>query len=188
MMLYAFGFNRLAVLVGDLYFQHPDPPVTHTAAKSVSPKHGPEHGVRIELRRIEACQLQGSVYSARPITLNEPVWRVDLLESVQGEVGSFDRVHHHPQFDGWDEGVRDFEESLTNEPLRWLEEQLTDLQRVLARAQCDPDAASQEDIDGIRVAAPEIVASVVRLLNKVRDGRGPRPPKDTKGLIRAGWL
>lgn len=180
MMLYAFGFNRLAVLVGDIYFQHPDPP---------SGQEGPEHGVRIELRRIEAGQLQGSVYSARPITIKEAVWRVDLLESVHGEVGSLDRAHHHPQFDGWNESRREFEESLTNDPLGWLEEHLTDLRRVLERAQCEPDAASQEDIDGVRVAAPEIVASVARLLNQVRDGRGPRPPKDdTKGLIRASWL
>ena len=44
-MLTVFGFDRVAVVVGDLYFVDPDP----------SPgQEGAEHGVRVEVRFIEA--------------------------------------------------------------------------------------------------------------------------------------
>ena len=40
--------------------------------------------------------LQGSIYAARPIEIGDLIWRADLLESVDGPPGSFDRTHHHP--------------------------------------------------------------------------------------------
>ena len=33
---------------------------------------------------LEPGELTGSIYSARPITIAEPVWRADLLESADG--------------------------------------------------------------------------------------------------------
>ncbi len=77
-MLYAFGFERLAVLVGDLYFVNPRP---------LDGQEGPERGVRLELRMLERRPLQGGIYSAQPIGVERPLWRVDLLESVDSPRG-----------------------------------------------------------------------------------------------------
>ena len=63
-MLYAFGFERVAVVVGDLYFVDPNP------GKG---QEGPEHGVRVELRVLGRGELKGSIYSAQPIEVGEPI-------------------------------------------------------------------------------------------------------------------
>lgn len=178
-MLYVFGFNRLAVVVGDLFFQHPCPP---------RGEEGPEHGVRLELRRITAGRLRGSIYSARPIAVEEPIWRVDLLESVAGPPGGFDRTHHHPRFTGWNESERFFEEELSADPFGWLERKLADLPAVLAQAGA-ADTADPEDVAGLRLAAPEIVDAARRMLARVRAGELGRPPDGPLvGAIREGWL
>jgi hypothetical protein len=57
-MLYAFGFERVGVMVGDLYFVDPRPN---------KGQEGAEHGVRVELRVLQRGALKGSVYSAQPI-------------------------------------------------------------------------------------------------------------------------
>ena len=57
-MLYAFGFDRVGVLVSDLYFVDPKPQPG---------QEGAEHGVRLEVRMLGQGELQGSIYSARPI-------------------------------------------------------------------------------------------------------------------------
>ena len=91
-MLCTFGFERIGVLLSDLYFVDPEPR---------KGQEGAEHGVRLELRVLERGDLKGSIYSAQPISVGQPIWRVDLLESVDGKPGSFDRAHHHPAFPGW---------------------------------------------------------------------------------------
>ena len=96
-MLYAFGFERVGVVVGDLYFVNP---------RAARGQEGAEHGVRLEVRMLGRGALKGSPYSARPIEIGQPVWRADLLESVDGPVGSLDRAHHHPAFAGWNPGRR----------------------------------------------------------------------------------
>ena len=179
-MLYAFGFDRLAMLASDLYFRHPDPPAG---------QEGAEHGVRLELRHLRAGELRGTVYSARPISVEEPIWRVDLLESVAGPPGSFDRTHHHPTFSGWNESEREFTEGLSADPVAWLGEKLLDLPDVLARAGFPADTASAEDLAGIRAAVPEILDATRRLLARVRaDELGRAPAVPGPGMIRAGWL
>ena len=107
-MLYAFGFERVGVVVGDLYFVDPNPR---------EGQEGAEHGVRLELRVFGRGELKGTIYSAQPIEIGQPIWRADLLESLVGRPGSFDRTHHHPRFSGWNPGRRVYVEELSADPL-----------------------------------------------------------------------
>jgi hypothetical protein len=179
-MLRAFAFDRLGVVVGDLYFKDPNP------AKG---QEGPEHGVRLELRVINRGEPKGSIYAAIPIDIAEPIWRVDLLESVDGTPGSHDRTHHHPDFSGWDPTARVFARDLMQDPFGWLEAQLADLPEIIRRAGFPADTASAEDEAGLRDSAPEIAAAAKSLLDRVRTGELGQPPGDADAEgIRAGWL
>ena len=193
-MLYAFGFERVGVVVGDLYFMDP------RAAKG---QEGAEHGVRLELRTLERGPLKASAYSAQPIEVGRPIWRADLLESVAGRPGSFDRTHHHPTFSGWNPSRRVFARELTADPLSWLGGTLADLDGLLAEAGFAPETAAPTDAENLRSVAPEIVDVTRRLLDKVRAGelgQAPRDqaavgnsaagthPVDESVVIRAGWL
>jgi hypothetical protein len=193
-VLYAFGFDRVGVLVGDLYFVDPQPR---------KGQEGAEHGVRLELRVLERGALKGSVYSAQPIEVGRPIWRADLLESIAGLPGSFDRTHHHPAFRGWDPSHRVFLRELSADPLGWLGEKLADLDGLLVSAGFPAETAGPDDAEGLRAAAPEIVDAARRLLDKVRTGELGNPPRDDAQagapaaraasdaepvLIRTGWL
>ena len=191
-MLYAFGFERVGVVVGDLYFVDPKPK---------KGQEGPEHGVRLELRVLERPALKGSIYSAQAIEVGLPVWRADLLESVDGKPGSFNRTHHHPVFSGWDPSSRVFVRELSADPLGWLSGKLGDLDGLLAEAGFPAQTAGPDDAKDLRDAAPEIVAATRRLLDKVRAGELGNPPAVAVGsvpagegsgaepdLVRSGWL
>ncbi|MGR6922122.1 hypothetical protein ACU635_48410 [[Actinomadura] parvosata] len=179
-VLYLFGFDRIGVAVSDIYFVDPNP---------LEGQEGAERGVRLELRRLESGELKGSIYSSRPITVDRPIWRVDLLESVTGTPGSFDRTHHHPGVKGWEPGRRVFDERLSQEPLKWLGERLADLEGVLDQAGVGRDEASPADVTGLRERTPEIVETVARLLDTVRtaDPGGPAGAESATS-VRASWL
>ncbi len=187
-MLYAFGFERVGVLVGDLYWLDPRPRPG---------QEGAERGVRLELRVLERGALKGSIYSAQPIEVGQPIWRADFLETVTGPPGSFDRTHHHPAFRGWDPGRRVFVADLFADPLGWLAGQLADLDALVAAAGFPPEVAGPHDAEGLRGVAPEIVDATRRLLAKVQAGELGRPPRTEvpdggsagePAGIRAGWL
>ena len=181
-MLQAFVFERVGIVVGDLYFLDPQP------SKG---QEGPEHGVRLELRVIGRGELKGSIYSAIPIEVGLPIWRVDLLESVDGKPGSYNRTHHHPAFfaQGWDPRPREFLRELSSNPLGWLGEQLEDLPGILERAGVPADTADPSDAASLRETAPFIVAAAKMMLDKVRAGElGTLPADADPGSIRAGWL
>lgn len=179
-MLYLFGFERIGVAVSDIYFVDPNPE---------KGQEGAERGVRLELRRLEPGELKGSIYSARPITVERPIWRVDLLESVTGTPGSFDRTHHHPGIKGWEPGRRVFDKELSKEPLKWLGARLADLEGVLDEAGVDRDEASPADVTGLRDRTPEIVETVARLLDTIR-AESPNAPEGAESAtsVRASWL
>jgi len=190
-VLYAFGFERVGVVVGDLYFVDPNPG---------QGQEGPEHGVRVELRVLRRGELKGSIYSAQPIEVGEPIWRADLLESVAGHPGSFDRTHHHPRFTGWNPNKRVFVRELSADPLGWLGTQLADLDAMLATGGFPAGTAGPGDAESLRRAAPEIVDATGRLLDRVRSGElgtlarrespaaGGNAADGGPGLVRAGWL
>jgi hypothetical protein len=178
-MLQAFVFERVGVVVGDLYFVDPNP---HPG------QEGPEHGVRVELRVFDRGELRGTIYSATPIEVGLPIWRVDLLESVDGKPGSFDRTHHHPKFTGWDPGPRVFLRELSADPLGWLAGQLADLPAVLERAGMPEDVAAPTDAGNLRDITPAIIGVTGMMLDKVASGElGVAPPADADST-RSGWL
>jgi hypothetical protein len=179
-MLYAFGFERIGVVVGDLYFVDPNPG---------EGQEGPERGVRLEVRLLERGELKGSIYSAQPIAVDRPIWRADLLESVAGPPGSFDRTHHHPAFRGWEPSSRHFVQELSANPLAWVGDRLSHLSDLLKEAGVDADEVDATDADRLRDAVPEILDAVRRLLDKIRLGQLARPPTDDELLsARVGWL
>jgi hypothetical protein len=179
-MLYAFGFERVGVLLSDLYFVDPNP---HNG------QEGPEHGVRLELRVLEKGGLKGSIYSAQPITVGHPVWRADLLESTAGRPGSHDRTHYHPAFSGWNPSKRTFVKDLSADPVGWLGRQLSDLPALLAEADVPQDVAGEHDAADLRAAVPEIQAAAQRLLSRVRAGElGQAPEGDPVESARSSWL
>ncbi|OMC13767.1 hypothetical protein [Mycobacterium sp. SP-6446] len=178
-MLEAFGFESLGVVVGDMFFVDPTP---------LEGQETPERGVRLELRLIDRAAPQGSIYAGVPIAFNRPVWRVDLFGSTESPPGTLDRAHHHPRFNGWEPSRRHFVPELSADPLTWLADQLADPDAVLARAGVDPDQVTDADRKGLAAAAPEIVATVKRMLDGVRDGTLAPAAAEPVAAARTGWL
>ena len=179
-MLYAFGFEKVGVVVGDLYFVDPRPPAG---------QEGAERGVRLEVRLIERPAPRGSVYSALPINVERPIWRADLLETVEGPPGSHDRTHHHPTFRGWEPGRRQFDDLVDREPVAWVGEQLADLDALVARSEIHPREVDPDDARQLRDAVPEILEVLRRLLERVRAGELATAPNGSTELgARRGWL
>lgn len=178
-MLYVFGFDAVGVVVGDLYFVDPKPE---------KGQEGAERGVRLEVRLMARDDLHGSIYSAQPIVIEQPVWRADLLESVAGPPGSFDRTHHHPRFVGWEPGRRLFDEAMTQDPVEFVGAQLADLPGLMDRARFDPASVPPSDAEALRDTIPEILEVTRRLLERVRRGELGRAPAQEAASVRLGWL
>ena len=178
-MLQLFGFDRIGVVLGDIYFIDPNP------AKG---QEGPERGVRLEVRLLAPGELTGSIYSARPITIAEPVWRVDLLESADGPRGSLNRAHHHPKMSDWEPHRRVFDRDLSSDPVGWLGGKLADLEGLLAGAGIDVDAELAADADKLRASVPEVQRAVSGMLDKVKAGELGTAPGDEVTSARLSWL
>lgn len=177
-MLWSIAFDHLGVVVSDIYFVDPNP---------AEGQEGAERGVRLELRRFDREPLKGSIYSAVPVRVDRPLWRVDLLESVSSTPGSLDRAHHHPRFTGWEPGRRVFVEELSADPVGWLRGRLADPASVLAEAGEDP-ADHPDDLAALRGAAPMIAGTVEHLLAEVAAGRAGTAPPEVGDAVRASWL
>lgn len=179
-MLQLFGFDRIGVVVGDLYFLDP---------VQKEGQEGAEHGVRLEIRMLEPGELKGSIYSARPISIGAPVWRADLLETVDGPSGSLNRAHHHPRMQDWEPRGRTFDAELAADPVSWLGKQLSDLEGLLDRAGIDIDAALAADADSLRGAVPDVQRAVTTMLDQVKAGQlGAAPAGEELTSARISWL
>lgn len=179
-MLYVFGFDRLGVVLSDLYFVDPAP---------APGQEGAERGVRIEVRFLSKDHRGGSVYASQPITVRAPIWRVDLLESVE-HPGSLDRAHHHPRMTNWEPGNRKFVPDLSADPVGWLGTRLEDFGSVLDEAGIARGEVGEDEIARLQACAPEIVDAARRLLKGVADGDLGRAPADagTGAIVRESWL
>lgn len=178
-MLQLFGFDRIGVVVGDIYFINPAP------AKG---QEGPEHGVRLEVRMLEPGELTGSIYSARPISIAEPVWRLDLLESADGPPGSLNRAHHHPNMRNWEPNKRAFDRDLSSDPIGFVGTMLSDLEGLLARAGVDVDDTLAADARALRKAVPEVQRVVTTMLDQVKAGELGTAPDGDVTSARISWL
>ncbi len=179
-MLQVFGFDRIGVVVGDIYFIDPAP------AKG---QEGPERGVRLEVRMLQPGELNGSIYSFRPITIAEPVWRADLLESADGPPGSLNRAHHHPGVNGWEPGKRVFDRALNSDPVGWVGMKLSDLEGLLSHAGIEVDATLAADADRLRGAVPDVQRAVHSMLDQVKAGElGTAPDDSDQTSARVSWL
>ena len=179
-MLQVFGFERVSVVLGDLFFIDPDP---------MEGQETPERGVRLEVRLLHAGELTGSIYAARPIEIAAPVWRADLLESVDSPPGSLDRAHHHPAFRGWGPSQRGFDREQSADPVPWVGRQLADLEGLLTRAGVDHDPVLDADADRLRSWVPEIERALAGLLAGVKSGELARTPVNGDlTSARISWL
>ena len=171
-MLQVFAFDKIGVVLSDLYFVDPNPG---------QGQEGPERGVRLEVRILSQGDLHGSIYSARPIEVGQPVWRADLLEAADAP-GSLNRAHHHPTFHGWEPGRRVFDRGLSGDPVRWVGEQLGHLEGLLDQAGLAADA------DDLRAAVPDIERALSGLLDRVKAGELAVAPGGDVTSARISWL
>lgn len=178
-MLQVFGFDRVGVVIGDIYFINPNP---------ARGQEGPERGVRLELRMLRAGELTGSIYSARPITIAEPVWRADLLESADGPAGSLNRAHHHPGMRDWEPRKRVFDRQLSSDPVGWVGAQLADLESLLTQAGIEVDGELAADAEKLRGSAADIQQAVAAMLDKVKAGELGNAPEGSAASARVSWL
>jgi hypothetical protein len=177
-MLWTLAFDRVGVVMSDLYFV--DPGLDQGAS-------GAERGVRLELRHFERDELKGTVYSAVPIRVDRPIWRVDLLETADSEPGSLNRAHHHSRFHGWDPGKRSFVEELSASPLTWVRDRFAAIEEVLEEARVDP-AELGDDVAALRAAGPAVVAQLELMLAEVAAGRAGTAPSEQGDFVRQSWL
>ena len=179
-MLWTLAFDRVGVVMSDLYFVDPN---------LDQGESGAERGVRFELRVFERDELKGSVYSAVPIRIDRPIWRVDLLETADSTPGSLNRAHHHPRFRDWDPGRRVFDEALSSDPLGWVGKRFAEIEGVLDEAGVAADV-TPDDVASLRAGGAAVVTQLEFMLGEVADGRaGLAPPTDESGGIgRQSWL
>ena len=177
-MFAAFGFEAMGVVVGDMYFVDPMP-----NPRSGNPRAGSQIGTTAgRPGRAAGIDLRGRPNRFHPPGVAGGPFR---SPSAHREAGP---AHHHPRFNGWEPGRRNFVPELSADPLSWLAGELADPDTVLARAGVDADEVSDADKAGLAAAGPEIVATVKRMLDGVRSGELAPAPAELVAAARTGWL
>src|SRR5581483_10682805 len=147
-MLQAFVFDEVAVLV------------RHWFEIDLSDSHL-EHGARVELRlRVEQPH-RGSESAAQKIVIDQPVWRGDLFDRLDGAPGEFAVAHYHPCFTGVEPSERHWADEVKAGPGQWLREQLSDVAQLVAAGGHDLRRPGIERLQ-VRAAVDEIVAAAQR--------------------------
>jgi hypothetical protein len=153
-MKQAFVFERVAVIVEPWH----------------EPMEPPERGARVEVRLLDDEPPRGSRSAAQRMVIDQPLFRADLFDEVDGPPGNLRKAHFHPSFDGVEPCERAWSDEIRDDPTGWLVKQLDDLPALLAQSGVDVADAPWADGDAaaLREAVPAIVAAVEATWNRVR--------------------
>lgn len=144
-MLQVFVYNEVAVLV------------RHWFEIDLKDSHL-EHGARIELRLLEPQPHRGTESASQRIVADQPVWRADLFDRIDGVPGGFEAAHFHPRFLGVEPSERNWADEVKAAPWEWLHGRLADIAGVAASAGAtlrDPEVEREQ----VRADAAAIVAA-----------------------------
>jgi hypothetical protein len=157
-MQQAFVFEKVAVLVRTWH----------------EPLDPPERGARVEVRLLADEPRRGSPAAAQRLVIDQPVFRADLFDQVDGPPGNLLSAHFHPRFHGVEPCDRHWRDEIRADPTGWLTAELSDLRGLLERSGVDlskeiGDASSLDDeAAALRDAVPAIVAAVEASWETVR--------------------
>jgi hypothetical protein len=153
-MQQAFVFEKVAVLVGTWY----------------EPVEPPERGARVEVRLLADEPRRGSPSAAQRVVIDQPVFRADLFDQVNGPPGNLLSAHFHPRFEGVEPCDRHWRDEIRADPIGWLEAQLDGLRGLLEESGVDVTDAPwiEDDAAALRAAIPDIVAAVNAAWDAVR--------------------
>ena len=153
-MQQAFVFEKVAVLVGPWR----------------EPMEPPERGARVEVRLLADEPRRGSWAAAQRVVIDQPVFRADLFDQVDGPPGNLRSAHFHPHFEGVEPCERHSRDEIRADPTGWLEAQLGDLRRLLEESGVDVTNAAWVDDDAaaLRDAVPDVGAAVDAAWDAVR--------------------
>jgi hypothetical protein len=153
-MQQAFVFEKMAVLVRT--WQEPMDP--------------PERGARVEVRLLADEPWRGTRSAAQRVVIDQPVFRADLFDQVDGPPGNLRSAHFHPRFHGVEPCDRHWRDEIRADARGWLAAQLGDLRALLEASDVEVTDAPWIDGDAaaLREAVPEIVAAVERSWDAVR--------------------
>jgi len=150
----AFVFEKVAVLV-------------RTWHEPMSPA---ERGARVDVRLLADEPWRGTRSAAQRLVIDEPVFRADLFDQVDGPPGNLRSAHFHPRFQGVEPCDRHWRDEIRADPTGWLAAQLGDLRALLEESGLDATNAPwlDQDADALRAAVPAIVEAVDRAWETVR--------------------
>lgn len=153
-MHHVFVFERVAVVVGP-WWEAGNPP---------------ERGTRVELRFLAAEPHRGSESAAQRIVIDEPLFRADLFDQLDGPPGNLRAAHFHAGFDGVEPRDRQWPAGIRDDPTGWLVAQLGHLRALLAQSGVDVAETGWIDADAaaLRDALDAIVAAVEATWQRVR--------------------
>jgi hypothetical protein len=120
-VLHAFVYNEIAIVV------------RHWFEVSLKESHL-EHGARIKVRLRSPQPHRGTESSAQRIVADQPLWRADLFDRIDGVRGGFEAAHFHPRFDGVEPCERHWADEIKAAPGDCLHDQLSDIAGVAAAA------------------------------------------------------
>src|SRR5262245_47614356 len=103
-MKHAFVFEKVVVIVGPW----------------LEPMDPPERGARVEVRLADDEPRRGSPSAAQRIVIDQPLFRADLFDQVDGPPGNLRSAHFHPSFRGVEPCERQWLDQVRTDPTGWL--------------------------------------------------------------------
>jgi len=134
------------------------------------PGDPPERGARVEVRLLADEPPRGSPSAAQRVVIDQPLFRADLFDQVDGPPGNLRSAHFHSHFEGVEPSDREWPEAIGRDPTGWLESELSDLRRLVERAGVSPSVARSLDDDGaaLKATIPSVVGAVEETWAAVR--------------------